>query len=220
MLVIQQNCGKGYECTISALELALSLGASIVCIQEPFIGNRTISHSGFNLYWLTYGGNQKDIRVLTAVRKDQADQIILDNRSDLISHPYCLVTDIKEICPMTRNPIRRTRVVNMYDNIIGQGYTWQGHTATVRRALEDIPWNRILQGRVLLLRDMNAHSPSWNPHCTRRQNSALLESLIDRYELIINNNTDYPTRPRSQEISVIDLALTRQALDRSLYGKF
>ncbi len=50
MLVEQQNCGKGYECTISALETALSLGALMVCIQEPFIDNRTLSHSGFNLY--------------------------------------------------------------------------------------------------------------------------------------------------------------------------
>ena len=61
MLVIQQNCGKGYECTISALETALSLGASMVCIQEPFIGNRTISHCGFNLNWPLDGGNRKDI---------------------------------------------------------------------------------------------------------------------------------------------------------------
>ncbi len=51
MLVVQQNCGKGYECTISALEAALGLNAAVVCIQEPFLGNRNISHSGFNFYW-------------------------------------------------------------------------------------------------------------------------------------------------------------------------
>lgn len=39
MLVIQQNCGKGYECTISALEAGLGLKAAVVCIQEPFLGN-------------------------------------------------------------------------------------------------------------------------------------------------------------------------------------
>ena len=36
MLVIQQNCGKGYECTISVLEVELGLETSVVCIQEPF----------------------------------------------------------------------------------------------------------------------------------------------------------------------------------------
>ncbi len=29
MLVIQQNCGKGYECTISALEAGLGLDAAV-----------------------------------------------------------------------------------------------------------------------------------------------------------------------------------------------
>ena len=132
MLVIQQNCGKGYEYTISALETALSLGASIVCIQEPFKGNRSISHSGFNLYWPMAGENRRDIRVLTAVRKEIVNNVVLDNRSDLANHPYCLVLDIKELHLKTRKPIRRTRVVNMYDSSVGQGYTWQGHTTQIQ----------------------------------------------------------------------------------------
>ncbi len=44
MLVIQQNCGKEYEGTISALEAGLGLDAAIVCIQEPFLGNQDIIH--------------------------------------------------------------------------------------------------------------------------------------------------------------------------------
>ena len=36
MLLVQQNCGKEYEYTISALETGLGLDARIVCIQEPF----------------------------------------------------------------------------------------------------------------------------------------------------------------------------------------
>lgn len=54
---------------------------------------------------------------------------------------------------------------------------------------------------------MNAHSPSWNPHYTKQQNVGLFEELIDKFELIINNNTDFATRPASQGISIIDLAL-------------
>ena len=119
MLVIQQNCGKGYECTLSALETALGLGASIVCIQEPFIGNRSISHSGFNLYWPIAGENRRDIRVLTAVRKEIVNNVVLDNRLDLANHLYSLVLDIKELHPKTRKPISRTRVVNIYDSSVG-----------------------------------------------------------------------------------------------------
>lgn len=36
MLIVQQNCGKEYECTISALEAGIGLGAIVICIQEPF----------------------------------------------------------------------------------------------------------------------------------------------------------------------------------------
>ena len=50
MLVIQQNGGKGYECTISALEASLSLKAEMVYIQKPFLGNQSLAHAGFNLY--------------------------------------------------------------------------------------------------------------------------------------------------------------------------
>lgn len=51
ILMIQQNCSKGYECTISALKAGLGLDAKFVCIQEPFLGKRDISYCGFNLYW-------------------------------------------------------------------------------------------------------------------------------------------------------------------------
>lgn len=79
MLVIQQNCGKGYECTISALEAGLGLKAAVVCIQEPFLGNRDISHSGFNLYWPSGTDNRKDMRVLTAVKKDIISTVVIEN---------------------------------------------------------------------------------------------------------------------------------------------
>ena len=50
MLVIQQNCGKEYESTISVREAGLSLNAGVVCIQEPFLGKKDLLHAEFNLY--------------------------------------------------------------------------------------------------------------------------------------------------------------------------
>ena len=55
---------------------------------------------------------------------------------------------------------------------------------------------------------MNAHSSMWNPHCYQNVNAGPLEELIERYELIINNDTNFSTRPLSPGISIIDLALT------------
>ena len=160
MLIIQQNYGKWYEYTISTLETAISLGASMVCIQEPFIENRNISHSGFNLYWPISGENRKDIWVLTAVWKEIANNVVLDNWSNLANHPYCLIFDIEELYLRTRKSIGKTRVINMYDNYIEQGYIWQGYSIEIRRAIQDICWSYILRGRVLLLGDMNAYSTS------------------------------------------------------------
>ena len=97
MLVVQQNCGKGYECTISALEAGLGLNASVVCIQKPFMRNRSLAHSGFNLYWPSGTDNRKDMRVLIVVRKDILSRVVIENRKDLVSHPYCVVLDIREL---------------------------------------------------------------------------------------------------------------------------
>ena len=55
---------------------------------------------------------------------------------------------------------------------------------------------------------MNAHSLMWNPHFRQKQNVGPLEEVIETYELLINNDTDFPTRPGSRGVSIIDLALT------------
>ena len=68
--------------------------------------------------------NRRDIRVLTAVRKKIANNMVLDNRSDLANHPYCLILDIKELHLKTKKLIKRTRFVNINDSFVGQGYIW------------------------------------------------------------------------------------------------
>lgn len=138
MLVVQRNDDKGYECTISALEAGIGLDAEIVCIQEPFLGKRDISHYGFNLSWPSETDNRKHMRVLTAVRKDILDKVIIENRTDLVNHPYCSVLNIKELHPISKNFLRRTRVVNVYDNKVGRGQLWEGSSPTLRRAIQDV----------------------------------------------------------------------------------
>lgn len=46
---------------------------------------------------------------------------------------------------------------------------------------------------MLIVGDMNAPSPIWNPHCYTKKNAGPLEEPIDSYEVIINNNPDYAT---------------------------
>ena len=139
MLVIEQNYGKRYEYTVSALEASIGLDAGIVCIQEPFLGNRDISHSGFNLYWPAGTDNQKDMRVLVAVKKDILNRVIMENWTNLISHPYCQILDIRELYLQSGRYLRKTRIVNLYDNKVRKDQPWQGPSASISRAIQDIP---------------------------------------------------------------------------------
>ena len=47
----------------------------------------------------------------------------------------------------------------------------------------------------------------WNSHCWQSVNIGPLEEFIESYELMVNNDTDFPTRRSSLGISIIDLAL-------------
>ena len=93
MLVIQHNCAKAYAIIIAALEAGLALNAAIIYLQEPYIGQNSISHPGYVLYW-PEEGDLKNKRVVTAVRRDLIAKTIIEARTDLINHPYAQALDI------------------------------------------------------------------------------------------------------------------------------
>ena len=99
------------------------------------------------------------MRVLMTVRKDILNKVIIDNRTDLVSHLYCSVLDIKELHALTRKVLRKTRVVYLYDNKFGRGQIWEGLSPVLQRAIQDISWSQIIRGRLPIVGDMNAHSP-------------------------------------------------------------
>ncbi len=76
--------------------------------------------------------------------------------------------------------LRTTRVVNLYDNKVGKGQLWEGSSPRVRQTIQNVSWRHI-NGRVLILGDMNAHSTMWNPHCHQKQNASPLEDLVERF---------------------------------------
>lgn len=71
MLSVQYNNGQGYKSIVMGIETAWSVGAGIVMIQEPFIGNQEISYSGFHFYWSQE--EKKNIRIMTIVGKNLVD---------------------------------------------------------------------------------------------------------------------------------------------------
>lgn len=59
---------------------------------------------------------------------------------------------------------------------------------------------------------MNIHNAIRNPHRHQNVNASPPKEFIESYKLIINNNTNFPTRTISPRISIIDLAFTSQNL--------
>lgn len=51
-----------------------------------------------------------------------------------------MVLDITEEDIHVRGQKRKTRIVNIYDNKLEEGQTWQGPETRIRRAIEDFPW--------------------------------------------------------------------------------
>lgn len=69
------------------------------------------------------------------------------------------------------------------------------------RALTNIDQNLIFYSRYLILRDFNAYSSIQNALDLIRKDAKVLERLIDRYNLFINNNLDMSIRPYKIQIS-------------------
>lgn len=90
----------------------------------------------------------------------------MENRTDLISHPYSMVLDITEGHIHGKGQKRKTRIVNsIYDNKLGEGQTWQGPELRIQRAITDFPWRAIIKRRVAIVGDINTYNQVWNPHC-------------------------------------------------------
>jgi hypothetical protein len=135
LLVIQHNCRQTYAVTIAAFEAGLQLGAGLVCLQEPYVA-KELQHPGFVTYW-PEKGERKEQRAAIGVRRDLLTKLNFDLRTDLVSHPYVIAVDIWELDnSVWKRRIRRTRVVNCYDNWIRENRSWQGESSRRRRVLE------------------------------------------------------------------------------------
>lgn len=94
----------------------------LVCIQELFLGNQSFVHVGLNLYQLFETDNWKNMRVLIVVKKNIFNKRIIENQTDQVRYPYCIVLDMREIDPVSGKYSKKTSVINLYDNKIGNRY--------------------------------------------------------------------------------------------------
>jgi hypothetical protein len=196
MIVLQHNCNGTAVSTVAALEAAIERGAEVACLQEPYVGKKhTISHPGFQIRWPECV--KRDTRVALAIRNDALDRYVFEERTDLAGGPHVQCLDVWET--VHRRKVRSTRLINIYNKarVEGGGYT-----------IDHMLLSRLIVGKTILAGDFNARSPVWDPWVVSRHNAGTVERLIERHELIVNNNDYQPTRWGKNCKSIIDLTLS------------
>ena len=81
---------------------------------------------------------------MKAIKKNLADKIMLDHRTDLINHLYFMLLEIRKLNVKSKKLDRKIQVMNMYNNRIRSGCTWNGNIRRIRRALKDLSWEPII----------------------------------------------------------------------------
>lgn len=107
---------------------------------------------------------------------------------------------------ITKKAGEKTKALNIYDNCDGLGCTWSGNNLCIGRALENVRWKPIIQGRFLKAGNVNAHILFWILHYRKKQNAAILEDNIKQFRLLVNNKPGRVTQALSKKILVIYLA--------------
>ena len=116
ILIIHHTCGCGYKSRVMGLKTALNIKTEMFLLQKSFIGNCKISHSAFHFYWLQE--KRSEIRVVTSIRKDLIDKLIMENKTDLVNHLYFILREIWELDQLSKKLGRKTRALNIYYNYV------------------------------------------------------------------------------------------------------
>lgn len=70
------------------------------------------------------------------MKRELKIKIFVKNQIDLVDHLYFVALDIQIIDEQSIKSTKRTRVINIYNNLVGQGYTWIENTLQNGRALK------------------------------------------------------------------------------------
>jgi hypothetical protein len=100
----------------------------------------------------------KNKKVTTAIKRDFTAKIIIETQTDLVNYFYVLILDIWNTHYKSRTKMRKTKLVNTYNNRIGSETCYKENYDRSKRAIEDIRWESILRDRIILLGDFNAYS--------------------------------------------------------------
>ena len=131
----------------------------------------------------------------------------MEKRSDLVDYPYLMILDIRDFDQKIRILIRRIRVINIYDQVIGRKYTYLKVYIRKRRVIKDISQDKIIIKRIIFISDFNAHSLKQNFIYENLIEARLLEALLTKFNLIIINEKGMLIKRLLKKIFIIDLAI-------------
>ena len=119
-----------------------------------------------------------------------------------------MALDVRDLDQKTRLPLRRIRVVNVYDQFIGRKYIYLKAYTRRRRAIKDVNQDKIIIERIIFISDFHIYSSKQNLICENSIKAKALEALLTKFNLIIVNEEGVLTRKSSEKISIINLVVT------------
>lgn len=119
----------------------------------------------------------------------------MEDRTDIIYHPYIQALHVFELEGREWAKNRRTRIINIYNNhLLSDQTRGQAGVGGQKQAITNAACACLMEDRVIMLENFNAHNPKWNLHCGEKRDAAGLEALIERHDLTLNNESERTTR--------------------------
>ena len=119
-----------------------------------------------------------------------------------------MILNIRDFDQKIRFPLKRIKIVNVYDQFIGRKYTFLGAYIRRRRTIKDISQNKIIIEKIVLIGDFNAYNSKWNLIYEKLIKVKAFEALLTKFNLIVINEKGVPTRRSSEKIFIINLVVT------------
>jgi len=173
LVALQHNCTRGGQVLEGVLEMAVRRAADIVLIHEPKGTNEkdsTCSHPSFSFI---RGEETVPAKCWIAVNRVSK----------------CQVMELKNLAAGTANHIQVVEVTTPSCEAIIIAIVYDRHAGNENNQPAQLTaWGEIAQHkRVIVARDMNAHSKMWNPSTTRPRNNTFWEQVIQLHDLVVWN---------------------------------
>lgn len=208
MRILQINLNKSSQATESALQLAVELNIDLIFIQEPWIIksgidysiSRSIIHSS---YIQTLPKFNPKLRPRTLLYTSRTFQPAINLAPESPIDPDIQIFNVQ-------NGDKVFRVINAYN----EADQAKINGSTVERCLYNTP----ITQETILLGDLNAHHPWWDPYSNKSGNADQLAEWLEDHDFTLLNEPGVGTFYRTNQAnpSVLDLTLATEGISTQI----